>query len=167
MKTKKYLLAILQNVAVVALGVTNAFGLQQDKIIEEIEAQEARQQQRPSASLVSQPKLEYKASNLRDPFQGYEKEKKPQAAISEGTAAEGTLPAFTVQGLITGGDKFTAIINNKVVREGDTCDGAKILKIEKEGIDLLFAGIHYRLHSPTSDTLNNLQIIKTGERDEK
>ena len=48
------------------------------------------------------------------------------------------LPGMVVTGILYDGDSSIAFINGQVLQEGDEVSGAKILKIKKGGIDLLF-----------------------------
>jgi hypothetical protein len=43
-----------------------------------------------------------------------------------------------------------AIINNKVLKVGDTIEGAQVKNIGKEGITVLFEGSEYNLSSPAA-----------------
>lgn len=111
----------------------------------------------PSERII-RPSLEYKAEGLRDPFEGL--------GVQEGlaikgagrpTTAEHPLPILTVQGLIWGGALSLAIINDKVVKTGDTIDGARITNITKEGVSILFEGSQYNLPSPATAAIKKPQ----------
>lgn len=96
------------------------------------------------------PKVEYAVKNQNNPFRNYITEEAP-VEINRATAVEEkiSLPAFTIQGLIWGVNTPCAIVNNKVVRQGDSIDEVKISEIRKEGIDLLYKGKKFYLPSPS------------------
>lgn len=88
------------------------------------------------------PKVEYKADNLRNPFE-------QPSVLSEsegaGSSKENPMPKLVVQGIIWGSSFPQAIINNKVVKVGDTLEGVDIIDISKEGVIIMFAGIEHKL----------------------
>jgi len=92
--------------------------------------------------LVSRPKVEYKAQNLRDPFQPLlTQEKNSQADVQQVK----TLPTVNIQGVIWGGIFPQAIIDEKVVKKGDMVGEMRIVEIGKEGITVLFDNKEYVL----------------------
>jgi len=117
----------------------------------------------PPPEVIVRPKVEYKAGDLKDPFQRYKEEKIPPGAQQKESGLS-TPPSLTVQGIIWGGRFPQAIINNKVVKVGDTIEGARVISIDKEGITLLFEGMQYNLPSPAAGALPSK---KTGGEDEK
>jgi len=117
----------------------------------------------PPPEVIVRPKVEYKAGGLSDPFQRYKEEKIPPGAQQKEPGLS-TPPSLTVQGIIWGGRFPQAIINNKVVKAGDTIEGARVISIDKEGITLLFEGMQYSLSSPAAGALPSK---KTGGEDEK
>jgi len=54
-----------------------------------------------------------------------------------------------LQGLVWGGDFPQAIINNKMVKIGDTIEGVEVVAIGKEGVTLVYANKKYNLSSPS------------------
>ena len=112
------------------------------EMIEEVEKQEATAE---AKEIILRPNVEYKAQGLDDPF--------AEPFLSQGSgeigpvnsAAEMPLLNITVQGLIWGGNFPQAIINNKVVKVGDTVEGARIISIAKDGIFLFFNERQYHL----------------------
>lgn len=111
--------------------------------------QEKTAQEAVMQDAIVRPRMEYDAEGLKDPFsdpfKGEDKPittEKPVAPIS----AEPP-PSFTIQGTIWEGKIPLAIVNNKVVKEGDTLEGAKIKTIEKKGITILFKGKEYNVPS--------------------
>lgn len=116
---------------------------------------------------IGRPYIEYQAESLRDPFQGYYKEGKEQEPVEpeeEGQVIK-PLPTLTVQGIIWGSSIPQAIINNKVVKVGDTIEEVRVIKIDKEGLTLLYEGRQYNLSSPGIASLQNLQ--KKTPKEEK
>jgi predicted HAD superfamily phosphohydrolase len=104
-------------------------------------------QQPPAAPIIVRPSVEYKAEKLKDPFQGRAEEGEMASdAISVGP------PALSIQGLVWGGVLPEAIINNKIVKVGDTIENARIIDINKEGVTIFFNGQQYTLPSPASST---------------
>lgn len=111
------------------------------------------------SELIVIPHIEYKAEGSRDPFESYLKKEEvlqgqPQ---QEGTAPSPPPPALTVQGIIWGGRFPQAIINNKIVKVGDTIEEARILDINKDGVTVFFGNRKYNLLSPAAA---NLQILE-------
>jgi hypothetical protein len=102
-----------------------------------------------SPDQLLRPKVDYSAQGLRDPFMG----KGGQSGTGEEVnpvVEKKPLPALTVQGVIWGGDFPQAIINNKVLKVGDTIEGVKIKAIAKEGIIVLFEGSESAISSPAA-----------------
>jgi hypothetical protein len=62
----------------------------------------------------------------------------PQAAKPAPVAFDAL--KYKVNGVILGDDGGTAILNNRLVRVGDTVDGAKVLKITARGVHVEFGG---------------------------
>jgi len=94
-------------------------------------------------------KVEYKSENLRDPFQEQkieikEERKEPEVAKP--------LPALRVQGIVWGGSLPQAIINNKVMRLGDTVEDVVIKEINRSGVTVLFGGRKYNLTTSTASS---------------
>jgi hypothetical protein len=84
----------------------------------------------------SQEKIEYTSANLRDPFTL----SLPQETVVVET---GPLPGFKIEGYVWGSSIPQAIIEGTVYSEGDMVKGAKIVKIDKTGITLLYNGNKY------------------------
>lgn len=55
------------------------------------------------------------------------------------------LPDLSMEGLVWGSERPTAIINGKVVRVGEEISGAKVVEINKEGVTVLFNGKMYEI----------------------
>lgn len=113
------------------------------------------------------PKIEWNADDLRDPFEDYITEKplaqavQKQEEILVQKEEPVVLPALAVQGIIWGGNKPCAIINNKVIEQGrETAEGVKITNISRQGIELRYKGKKFNLSSPAESAGH------TGEKDE-
>lgn len=113
------------------------------------------------------PKIEYKAEGLRDPFQTYLKEEKETERSDRDRAVATTPPPLTIQGIIWGAKFPQAIINNKVVKVGDTIEGARILDIGKDGIKVFYNNRQFDLSSPASVNLQSLEKKPEGGQDER
>ena len=97
----------------------------------------------------------YTAGALRDPLQallpGGPKKLGPSQDAGRATApspGEARLPTLTIQGLIWGGPKPKAIIDNEVYGIGDVVQGATITAIERDGITLELQGRTIRVAMP-------------------
>lgn len=113
-----------------------------------------------TGELIKRPQVEYKSSQLRDPFQSY---------LTDGRKAQGlqgasdlakaaiNIDALRVQGIIWGGKMPQAIINNQVLSVGDRVDGFSILSIDKDGVSLDVPGEVVNLPAPGYE--------KTAEKD--
>mgnify|MGYP001561456780 CR=1 FL=1 len=87
-------------------------------------------------------KIEYKSEDLRDPFQEEKIEIKEQPQEQIETKP---LPPLQIQGIVWGGSFPQAIINNKVVRVGDTIEGVRITDINKNGVIVFFENRQFNL----------------------
>jgi len=96
-------------------------------------------------------KIEYKSEDLRDPF---EKEQ------PKGQIETNLLPSLQVQGIVWGGSFPQAIINNKVLRVGDTIEGVRITNITKDSVTVFFGNRQYNLS--TSSPISS-QGFKQGQ----
>jgi len=141
-------------VFIFCLFIVNLFAEHAEfKAIKELEQIEKT----PPPERIARPKVEYKAGGLRDPFQRFEpgmghKTTAEQSKISETPEkqAQAALSSLTVQGLIWGGRFPQAIINNKVLKIGDTIDKVSIINIDKDGVTVSFEETEYRLPSPAA-----------------
>ena len=101
---------------------------------------------------IARPEVVYKAGGLRDPFQNplteaNELARKPEGA---GVAESRVQPSLSVQGLVWGGNFPQAIVNNKIVKVGDTIEGAYIISIDKSGVTVLFEEREYKFSPQTA-----------------
>jgi len=108
------------------------------------------------SGVLERPQVEYRAAELRDPFISIlQKEDLSQANKSPET--EIPPPKLDIQGIIWGDGPNRAIVNNKVVTEGDNIEGAKVIKIDKDGIIILYSGKEYSFSSPAKTNLKDAQ----------
>ncbi len=100
--------------------------------------------------------ISYEAGKLRDPFKSLVK---PELLVSSGqdgaVVTEVTAPSLKIKGVFWGGDFPQAIINDKVVKVGDTIEGAQILSIDKNSVSVFFVNRQFILSSPASENLAN------------
>lgn len=141
-------------------GIVFAVGKDIEKQARAVEQQQAAPAE--EAEAIQRPAMEYKAQNLRDPYEGY-KEKAPETVIS---TAPSQLPALSVTGVVWGGDVPQAIINGKVFSPGEEISGVKIITIDKYGVKALFEGKPYEFLSPAGAYLKALEA-KSGGKNEK
>ncbi len=100
--------------------------------------------------VIVKPNVEYKAEDLRDPFQcPFAPEEAPLAGPGPGVSlAPEAPPSLEIQGIIWGGDFPQAIINNKVVKIGDTIEDVQIRDINQSGVIVASGDYTYNLPSP-------------------
>lgn len=115
----------------------------------------------------SYAQVEYAASGMRDPFENQlplpEPEPEPGAVPqqepdepAEVPEVPVTPPEIIVDGIVSGGSVPQAVIQQKVVRVGDTISGARISKITKEGIEVVYEGESFVFPAPS-------RAAKTGQ----
>ncbi|MFH1397023.1 MAG: hypothetical protein ABIH27_00540 [Candidatus Omnitrophota bacterium] len=96
-------------------------------------------------------KVEYSAEGLKDPFRS-PPSLDPQEIIDNSAiaaaAAEKTLPVFTIQGVIWGGNNPLVIINDKILKIGDSIEDCRILEIDKEGVTVFYINKRHTLPLP-------------------
>ena len=100
--------------------------------------------------------VEYTSQDLRDPFQSpfelFKPVEEPERPKKEEAPIVGGLSYLEVQGIVWGSSMPQAIINNTVVREGETIEGAEILAIRKEGVYVLHEERQYILRPIISES---------------
>ena len=103
-------------------------------------------------TLIERPKIEYTADNLRDPFMSNIQfaQIDPTEKLNAIEEKEQSFPDLQVQAIVWGGNFPQAIINNTVVKIGDTISGVRIDGIDKTGIDVFYGGRKQTLHSPAA-----------------
>jgi len=112
------------------------------------------------------PNIEYKAGELRDPFWSPQKEKRIKERLPQKQVQEKPLPALKVKGIVWGGEFPQAIINNKVVKIGDTVDGVQIVGINKFGVTVSFENRQYNLPSAVAVLESLKEKLKGGDHEE-
>jgi hypothetical protein len=116
---------------------------------------------------LSYAQVEYTASGLRDPFENQLPipEPEPEPAAPEAPAVPVDVPKasvvpppeITVDGIVSGGPAPQAVVKGRVVRVGDTIDGgARITKITKEGVEVVYEGETFMFSSPS-------RVVKPGQ----
>ena len=109
--------------------------------------------------------IKYTAAGYRDPFQGYIESELSRVVKKEVNPAQPaeSLPSLYINGIVCGAKTRQAVINNKVVMNGDKIDRVEISDISREGVKVLFNGREYFIPSPASG-YNRPDKIK-GERE--
>ena len=106
---------------------------------------------------VDRPNVEYTAEKVKDPF---------QANIVRNTTTSSDVlqpeeivpPSVVIQGIIWGGKVPQAIIDNTVVKVGDTIKGdIRILNISKDGVAVFYNNQRFMLSSPAKINLQELE----------
>ncbi|MBM3249838.1 MAG: hypothetical protein FJZ09_03200 [Candidatus Omnitrophica bacterium] len=120
------------------------------EMVKEIEQKEKQQPGIRPQDQIERPAVEYKATDLRDPF--LELGKDVQMPSSQITPAKEAVqpPPLKVQGLIWGSSLPQAIINDSVVKQGDTIGGARIIDIDKNGVVVEFQGQEFNISAPAA-----------------
>lgn len=119
-----------------------------------------------SVQSIKRPSLFYTSGSLRDPFQENIREEQESEFKSTANEAPQLPPNLAVQGIIWGGKIPQAIINNSVVKVGDTVLGVKILEITKDGVIVFFNNTNFTLSSPAIDNLKSLDDKSRGGQNE-
>ncbi|MGE5308064.1 MAG: hypothetical protein ACM3OC_03185 [Deltaproteobacteria bacterium] len=92
----------------------------------------------------------YTAEALRNPFKPYVVKAPPASVIPETEIVYKPLPSFDVQGVFWGGSFPQAILNGKIVKEGDIIEEAKIIGISKDKIRFMFANREFFITPPSA-----------------
>jgi hypothetical protein len=102
------------------------------------------------AAKAGQVESGYKASESTDPFQPHFNVQpvSAQPVVAETVVPTIPPPMLIISGVFWGGSFPQAIVNNKVVKEGDIIEGVKVISIKKDGLILSFANKEYNLSSP-------------------
>ncbi|MDD5155347.1 MAG: hypothetical protein PHF11_02545 [Candidatus Omnitrophica bacterium] len=131
----------------------------------------SNEQKQAKAGILTLPRVEYKSEGLRDPFEGVFHTETAAASgtymqLTQAAPAQVPPPSLSVQGIIWGGKMPLAIIDNKVVKVGDTVSDAKIVSIGKSGIEVIFKNYIFTLPSPAAEQLQDLKESLKGGQDE-
>lgn len=105
----------------------------------------------------SYAQAEYTASKLRDPFKNWlprpepppPSPDQPEAPVIEVAREPVKPPEITVEGIVAGGPMPQAVIQKRVVRAGDMVSGARITKITKEGVEVMYEGVAFKIPAPS------------------
>lgn len=98
---------------------------------------------------INRRRVEYDAGDLKDPFRILRFKKEKTAGDETVVVVEESVPpALSIQGIILG-KQSQAIVNNTVVKIGDTVSEARVINIHKDGIDVLYKGREYTIDSPS------------------
>ena len=91
-------------------------------------------------SRIGFPQTDTTGLEARDPFQSQLPEDKPLEQKGPVAPVEKPkpLPVITVESIVSGGSVPQAIIKGRVFRIGDAVEGAVILNITKDGVEMLF-----------------------------
>ena len=107
-----------------------------------------------NVQVIVRPRVEYRAQGLRNPFeQPILESELTDVGGSLKSKEEKSLPELTVQGIIWGSNLPQAIVNNKVVKVGDSLESVDIVAINKEGVTVLFAGVEHKLTTLPEESL--------------
>lgn len=105
-----------------------------------------------AAEVVPVLPADYTSVQLRDPFESYVV--KEEAPITPAQLQEEMVnpPQLSVQGITWGSSFPQAIVNNKVLRQGDQIEGAEIVQIKSNAIIFRFKNREFTLASPAAGT---------------
>ena len=150
------------------LGINNLFAEVESKKDSPKTAGDSKAQSK-SSGIVTREVEDYKGEGIRDPFKDYFDTMPPptQEEMGNLNAPPQSLPPLQVQGIILGARLKQAIVNNKIVKVGDTVEGVQITTIEKDGITVFFGNRSYNLSSPAAATLQESKKKPEGGSDEK
>jgi len=122
-------------------------------------------QEQPDA-LLRPEQVEYRAEDFEDPF-GIELIEQPVEKKEEKVEVR-PLPPMEIQGLIWGGNFPQAIVNEKVVKVGDTIEEARVIEIRKDGLKVLFQGEEHLVPSPAKLVYpGSKKDVKRRDKNEK
>ena len=110
---------------------------------------------------IDVPVVTYKSEGARDPFQ------EKVSGVGGNVGTKFNLSELSVQGIVWGGAFPQAIINNKVVKVGDTIKEARVIDISKDGVTVFLGGRQYNLNSPAVSQLQSIEDKQKGGTDEK
>lgn len=85
--------------------------------------------------IISKAAVQYQGKEGRDPFSS--PMKKRLLSAHELSRSE-EIPHLTLNGIVWNVDKPIAIVNNKILRKGDSIEGAEVLDITQAGVSLRF-----------------------------
>ena len=111
-----------------------------------------------------EPAVVYDADGLKDPFAPPKIEEKkvlpPETALEPKIIEIVRPPSLIIQGLVWGGSLPQAIINQTIVKVGDTLEGARIIDIKKDGVTITFKDQQFSFPAPVVNSNLNVPKIK-------
>lgn len=116
------------------------------------------------------PKEEFDIKGLKDPFEDpFEDTAIPDETIKihQLTTENIPLPPLEVQGIIMSGKFNQAIINNKIIKVGDSIGGARVTNISNDSVVVFFGNKSYTLYSPAALIRQGLKKDLKGGGNEK
>ncbi len=131
--------------AALIMAYTNSYA--QMKIIKEFEDNEKHD--RSISGMVARPVIKYVPTGARDPFVSLIKKDPHEGTAVVSAEIQVVPPSLTVQGIIWGGAVPQAIIDNQVVRVGDTLKNARITAIAPQGITFVYMEHVFNLAAPS------------------
>lgn len=136
--------------------------------IEADKAAETKLENEPQ-EVILRPKEEFDGAGLRNPFRDYFSDDSVDETGPEGAGKvpEVLPPTLSVQGIISGGRINQAIVNNKIVKVGDTIEGVLITNIDKQGVTFFYSNKSYNVSSPAAAISQDLKKKPEGGQNEK
>lgn len=129
------------------IGVLPAFCIGDVKEMNKVLTEQAPERDRFEIEL---PVVTYNADNLRDPFLGTALPDAEEETTEENAPVETIiLPDIKIQGIIWGSNNPQAIINNKVVKVGNTINEITILDITGSEIIISYKNQKFALPAPS------------------
>ncbi|MBL7081269.1 MAG: hypothetical protein ISS44_01700 [Candidatus Omnitrophica bacterium] len=101
--------------------------------------------------------VEYTAGGCKDPFgidivlpkdEEVEEEAEKEEEKRDVSYSSSSLPSLALKGVIWQGPIPLVIINDQVLKKGDTIKGATIVKIDEDSVTLIYQNRPFRLLSP-------------------
>lgn len=141
------------------------------RIIKDIGSEEGVGQKAVSKAgnkeVVIRPKVEYMPAGSRDPFQSPIRMQNDQAGVTapESIDQQNPIKSLKVQGVIWGGELPQAIINNKVLKIGDTIESFRIVGIDRDGVTVISGSYQYILPSSAGEIIE--KKLKEGKNEKK
>lgn len=152
MKKKNIILVLIISLSI----MVNAWATKAE--FEAIKKIEEKETGKGAPEKVKRPAVRYGSSDSRDPFKTSFQD---DACVPESEKAVAQVEAVSppthllVQGLIWGTKLPQAIINNTVIKIGDTLEGALITDINQGGVKVLYQGAEFTLSAPMAQGPSN------------
>ncbi len=132
---------------------------------EKLMGEAEKAQEKPSGPKILRPVVNYQSQEYRDPFQKYQDEERARDGGPARTEedASSIAASMQIQGIIWGGRFPQAIVNNKVVKVGDSVGETRIIEIKKDGITVLINNRNYTIPAPASGAVPSPKGQKGGQ----